>query len=168
MTEYLSIYGATLSTIIGLAGLYKWWTDSPKLKIDLKVNMIEKDEHLQRSFSKENPTPMLMSISIANTGKWPTTIRFLALQPYRKTFPKIRSESQDACLLKTEDNKYFTAKLPYVLKPGEEWSGVCSQPVMAAEYDWYLEIDHSHKKTPTKVKVNLNPVLTSVASYFRS
>lgn len=170
VTEYLAIYGAILSTIIGLASLYKWWTDAPKLKIDLKVNMIEKDGYIIKDHFNLPRSTKLMVISIANVGKCPTTLELLALQPYERTIPKRRSANALSYIIKTNNNKRTSAELPAVLNPGGIWKGTFSQDIeiidLSTTYDLYLEAHHSHKKTPTKIKVNFNPMLTSVASYF--
>jgi hypothetical protein len=133
--------------------IFTWHSDKPKLLIDLRSNMYaDKINNLcildQKNEYEDNQKGI--AIEIANVGKIPTTIRYIAIQPYKK-----KKRHFEGIVFSAFDSS--TSPLPSVLKPGEIWSGFYLDQTkfveLSKEFDLIVEISHSFSKKPIVQKL---------------
>ena len=137
-------------------GIFEWYSYKPKLRIDLKTDMVvdnrgfaildQKNEHTQQEKG--------ISIEVVNIGKVPTTLKFLAVQPYKRGIFRKKRHPLSSLL------KKFTAEsapMPIVLKPGEIWSGFYADQThffnLSEKFTLETEVHHSFSKKPKTVKL---------------
>jgi len=123
VTDVLAIIGAVTGitgTLLGLGALiwdfYKWKFSE---KVRLQVSAIS-------GFTTTvNPNDNLLSITVTNIGKVPTTIKILSFHGFDSKKELKNRNGKDISV--NLNPMYATGPLPYRLEPGNDWTGSINQ-----------------------------------------
>lgn len=150
LTDGIAIYAAIIATVSVVWQIYLWIMDKPKLKIDIMTDMLTEQKLAILDFKNEHPNNKKgLRVDVANISKIPTTITFLAIQPYIKgNFRKVRH------------TECRVLPLNVLLKPGELWSHFFPDQSelfnLSQQFDLELEVHHSFSSTPIKKLIHFN------------
>ena len=148
--EFLAWWGAVVSTIVLAWDIYKWKTAGAKLKITASTNM--------ESYNiPEYEGKKLITANVSNLGDRPTTITIIALVFYKSKFHKLLKKSNKVFILPIPST---AQPLPFVIQPGEIWTGVGEQSAdvkeMALEGLLEWQVFHSQSKKPASIAIKIN------------
>ncbi len=138
-------------------GIFEWYSYKPKLRIDIKTDMVKDksgkilviDHKNEHDHDKKG-----ISIQVVNVGKVPTTIRYITIQQYKRGI--FRKERQPIEYLL---NKFTSesSSMPTVLKPGEIWLGLYNDQAyffkLSKEFTLETQVHHSFSKKPKTAKL---------------
>jgi hypothetical protein len=148
ITTILAIYGSVVATATLLWNVFEWYEDKPRLIADIKTDMFMDESKNFATLDQENQysnNEKSVGIEIKNIGKTPTTLKFIAIQPY------VNNKRESIAF------PLIFANLPAVLRPGELWSGfVPNQEKLynhSKNSDLFIEIHHSFSKKPLTKKL---------------
>lgn len=136
-TEYIAWFGAVLSFIVFLWELYKYKQTRPILRIKTYANM-------QKNIGGALQGHSYVMVDVVNIGERPTTLTNLSLKDknLRKQFVVIPA---------------FAIPFPYVLKPGEIWTGGIEQDKeledMAKNGKLFYQVHHAWAKKPSRKRI---------------
>lgn len=137
-TEYIAWFGAVLSFIVFLWELYKYKQTRPILRIKTYANM---QEIIGGALQK----PSYVKVDVVNIGEIPTTLTNLSLKDKK-------SRNQFVVIMPA-----FAIPFPYVLKPGEMWTGGIEQDKeledMAKNGKLFCQVHHSWAKKPSRKRI---------------
>lgn len=134
ITDILAIIGAVTGIIGAITGttaivwdVYKFWYSE---QVRLKVTAIP------GFLSTANPNERLISVSVTNIGKIPTTIKLLSFQGFNtKPSSKIRYGEKTSVMMTP-----LHGQLPVRLNPGDDW--FCAFSENAEGMDEFYSFKH--------------------------
>ncbi len=145
LTLIIAVWGALLSTALGLFEIYKWKRSGPRLRVQASGPMISMDKFDKNQY---------VSIRISNIGDAPTTLSLLTYRFFKQN-PKWRwkkSKADERGMFNVLRNQ--SSPLPHRLEVGAEWTYVLelssSVEKMAKEGYFFIEIEDSTTATSLK------------------
>ena len=159
ITFWIAIWGAVLSSIAIIWDVVKWINSGAKLRIKIKPNTYYPDSNKN---DNETLTPSF-HIEIVNIGTYPTTLISVSSEIKREKGNWINKSSSSTSITWEGDNIKWhqIEKFPFLLNPGEIWSGRIDQELllktkdnpMFKDCDLTLVVVASHKKNPINVTI---------------
>ncbi|MFN6414690.1 MAG: hypothetical protein ACK4V2_02830 [Pseudomonadota bacterium] len=156
--DLIGMYAACVATIVFIWDVAKWFYQKPRLRIEIKTDMaldpsgkyLILDQKNAYSHDKKG-----IAIEIVNMGKMPTTLKFVAIQPYIKDYFFKRSKRHTNPYILSFSSQ--SSELPKVLNPGEIWSSFTLNQAeifkLKNQHALILEIHHSFSKNPAIKKL---------------
>lgn len=116
--------GATVSLGILIWDIIKASREGARLRVTCRPNMLFMNS--DSTFSERKH----VSVAVVNRGNLPTTVTHLVVHFYSSRLQRLlRKPQEQGCILQQH---HFTPQLPYVLRPGEIWSGIVYQDEVQA------------------------------------
>jgi hypothetical protein len=114
ITLVIAIWGAVLSTALGVWDFYKWKSSGPKLRITATGPMISSDKSDRSKY---------LSVRVTNVGTAATTLTGITYR-YFKTKPKTwkKAKADELGILNLLHKR--TSAVPHKLEPGDEWTHI--------------------------------------------
>ena len=149
----IALYGALISTFVFLWDIYKWKNSGPKIIGSIQSNMIGFN-------TPEYGNDNLVLVNISNIGDKPTTITNLSLSYFKSHLLKLfKKPKKNMCI----GNPSPSQPIPYILKPGSQWSGVFRQTddILNFAKDGILvcSVHCSHTKKYINFRIKINKVM---------
>jgi hypothetical protein len=116
-TDIAAWWGAIVASLVLLWDVYKWTVEGPRLTMRLSPNM-----KVLGYPSREGKT--WVSVTVANVGNRPTTIKGVGMEYYANWFSRLRNRAEKTAVFPNPSDGF---PLPRVLNPGEEWLGLIPQ-----------------------------------------
>jgi len=154
ISEVAAWWGAVVASIVLIWDIYKWKTDGPKLNMLVTPNM-----KCMGDPSRENITWVFATIT--NVGSRPTTIKSIGMWYYKNKFNYFRNKVEFAAIFPNPNDQF---RLPYVLKPGEEWVGLVPQDRLYEDIEdksgcMTIWLSHSHSSKAIRRKLILPSIV---------
>lgn len=162
-TDVLAIIG----TITGITGmllallaliwdLYKWrYSERIRLRVWATPGFT----------STHNPTETLISISVTNIGKVPTTLKLLSFHGFDSKEELKKRNGKDVSV--NLYPLYATGPFPYRLEPGNEWSGSIdqTQPLLQKylQHEYFIvQVEDTMSKTGFRAEIDKDRFVQSL------
>lgn len=147
LTDLLAVWGAFIATLVLIWDIFKWKRSGPQIVFEALPNMMV----LGVPTLSKDKTYIIAKAT--NKGDRTTTITNLGVRYYSNRFCKLLQRPKWQGVIANTGLK----PLPYILKPGETWSGLIDQDEFNDElYErgiLIVELYCSHSKKPKKVRV---------------
>jgi hypothetical protein len=146
-TAIVAWWGAILSTVVFVWDIYKHKTAGPKLRFSVQTGM--ESINMPQYEGKK-----LILANVTNYGDRPTTITNLGYLYFEKRrFLRKRIPDKAAIV----PNPSIAQPLPFELKPGTVWMGICIQDSQVEKWATTGILDillyHSHNSKPIRRRV---------------
>lgn len=153
-----AVYAALISTAALALEVRRWFETGPRLLVTAQGPMIPVNAPSAEGMK-------FLSLSVANRGTSPTTIKLMILHEYPTFWHRFRANPVKAAFVLDPSVPGFPVTLPMVLAPGEIWDGyvIYSEELKqwVQESHFYLGVTVSHQKRPVTARLRL----TSVAQH---
>ena len=113
----IALYGALISTLVFIWDIYKWKNSGPKIIGSIQANMIGIN-------TPEYENDNLVLVNISNIGDKTTTITNLSLYYFKSHLLRFLKKPKKNMWI---GNPSPSQPIPYILKPGSQWSGIFRQ-----------------------------------------
>ena len=131
ITDIAAWVGAVVAVLVLAWDVYKEARNGARLRLNVSTNM----RYLVAGNLSEEPH---LSVQVVNEGNLPTTLTHLIVYMFDSRWKKIRKQPSLNGAVVMQPS--YTPQLPHLLKPGELWQGVVSQPQLES----YLN-EHGNK-----------------------
>jgi hypothetical protein len=148
----VAMYAAIVATGALALEIRRWFDGRARLVVDAAPNI----KTINVRFG-EGKT--FVRVYVINRGSSPTTITGLYLRSYKTVFHKwLRIVHKNAVVANPNLPGTETGKLPSMLSPGEQWTGITLQTKELEEWTnkdiVYLSVSSTHKEKPTLFRLN--------------
>ena len=156
LTELVAWYAATVSTIVLLWDVYKWWRTGAQLRVLTQPNMIEVGAGTPWAPPGNGATrPKHISVEIANVGGRKTTVTHIGLRHYSSMWSRIRRKTVWQAVV--PDPR--PGKIPFEIDVGGRWIGLIEQDEKierdARTGRLYVVVGHATSKRLSLTRVDL-------------
>jgi len=151
-TFWVAFYAAVVATAVAAWDVAKWKLQGPRLSVSIQPGM-----KLVGGWGKREERTFI-SVRVVNRGDRPTTITNLTYALYDNDWQAFANKMNVKYAAVIVDQSE-AQPIPYVLSPGEQWSGLAWQDAdverMAREGCLMLRVHHTHSNTPISNQVRL-------------
>jgi hypothetical protein len=150
-TKIAAWWGAGVATAVLCWDFYKWKVSGARIRLSVSPNMITVG-------MGEPDGKKYILVTVDNMGDRPTTITHLLGTVYSSWYRRFRGKQEHSFFVPTPS---FAPALPYVLRPGERWSGTAAQTeefkTWSRDSLMYLGVAHTARKKSELKRVIILP-----------
>lgn len=144
-------YAAVVATIVALLEIVRWWRSGAQPRVTATPDMI-----FVPAPSGMTAGASFIFVKVRNVGDTPTTLATLGIYQYLSRWNRWRRKVNKAGVV-PDPARHTGAQLPFVLRPGEQWTGAIEQDALimglASTGLLYVSVGHSMAKRELQVRV---------------
>ena len=149
----VAAYAAVVATLVAILEVFRWRRSGARLRVTVSPNMV-----VFPNLGGSDSEKTFVLVSVRNVGDAPTTIGSLGLYYYTSRYKKWRNR-RERCMIVPDPGGHFGSNLPFVLRPGERWSGAVEQTDdlvdMARQGFLYAMLGHSMSDDELLVRISI-------------